>query len=346
MAYASPGTDDTSTDLDTDEKNHMLELGQLVSLTASDSGNKAKDKLLGQKALRRLAQNREAARKSRLRKKAYVEQLEISRLKLSQLEQELQRARQQGIFIPTPGDDQQPNSTSEKAGALAFDKDYAGWEDEHRKQISELRAALSAHAGDDELRRIVDGVMAHHHEAFRLKCVAARADAFHVLSGMWKTPVERCFMWLGGFRPSEILKFLASHLDPLTERQLASVHGLQQSSQQAEEGISQRVQALQQSVAETLASSGSPCLPVPAGRAPPPGDDAAPDCSGTMAAAVAKLGALESLVHEADGLRRQTLEQMQRVLTTRQSARALLVISDYLSRLRALSSLWIARPRE
>lgn len=92
------------------------------------------------------------------------------------------------------------------AGALAFDKDYAGWEDEHRKQISELRAALNAHAGDDELRRIVDGVMAHHHEAFRLKCVAARADAFHVLSGMWKTPVERCFMWLGGFRPSEILK--------------------------------------------------------------------------------------------------------------------------------------------
>nr|GMC79328.1 TGA5 transcription factor [Ipomoea batatas] len=45
--------------------------------------------------LRRLAQNREAARKSRLRKKAYVQQLENSRLKLTQLEQELQRARQQ-----------------------------------------------------------------------------------------------------------------------------------------------------------------------------------------------------------------------------------------------------------
>jgi transcription factor TGA len=47
------------------------------------------------KALRRLAQNREAARKSRLRKKAYVQQLESSRIKLNQLEQELQRARQQ-----------------------------------------------------------------------------------------------------------------------------------------------------------------------------------------------------------------------------------------------------------
>ncbi|KAG9136336.1 hypothetical protein Leryth_003908 [Lithospermum erythrorhizon] len=50
------------------------------------------DKTTDQKTVRRLAQNREAARKSRLRKK----QLEKSRMKLTQLEQELQRARQQG----------------------------------------------------------------------------------------------------------------------------------------------------------------------------------------------------------------------------------------------------------
>lgn len=51
------------------------------------------------KIQRRLAQNREAARKSRLRKKAYVQQLETSRLKLIQLEQELDRARQQGFYV-------------------------------------------------------------------------------------------------------------------------------------------------------------------------------------------------------------------------------------------------------
>ncbi|KAL5177848.1 Transcription factor TGA6 [Glycine soja] len=55
------------------------------------SGSKDKS---DQKTLRRLAQNCEAARKSRLRKKAYQQQLESSRLKLTQLEQELQRARQ------------------------------------------------------------------------------------------------------------------------------------------------------------------------------------------------------------------------------------------------------------
>ncbi|KAK4803883.1 hypothetical protein SAY86_003700 [Trapa natans] len=53
------------------------------------------------KVRRRLAQNREAARKSRLRKKAYVQQLESSRLKLAQLEQELDKARQQVSQSPS-----------------------------------------------------------------------------------------------------------------------------------------------------------------------------------------------------------------------------------------------------
>uniref|UniRef100_A0A0A9DMN1 BZIP domain-containing protein n=1 Tax=Arundo donax TaxID=35708 RepID=A0A0A9DMN1_ARUDO len=69
MAYPSPGTD-TSTDPDNDEKNQMFELGHLAALITSDSGDKPKDKL-GPKALRRLAQNCEAARKSRLRKKIF-----------------------------------------------------------------------------------------------------------------------------------------------------------------------------------------------------------------------------------------------------------------------------------
>lgn len=61
------------------------------------------EKTLDPKTLRRLAQNREAAKKSRLRKKAYVQQLESSRLRLSSLEQDLQRARSQGLFLGCGG---------------------------------------------------------------------------------------------------------------------------------------------------------------------------------------------------------------------------------------------------
>ncbi|CAI0392731.1 unnamed protein product [Linum tenue] len=346
MADTSPRTD--SGDADTDEKSQrvmvlfypfimvsFVQFDRAIStnLAASDSSDRSKDKM-DQKTLRRLAQNREAARKSRLRKKAYVQQLESSRLKLTQLEQELQRARQQGIFISSSGD--QAHSMGGN-GAMAFDVEYARWLEEQNRQMNELRAAVNSHAGDTELRIIIDGIMAHYDEIFRLKSNAAKADVFHLLSGMWKTPAERCFLWLGGFRSSELLKLLVNQLEPLTEQQLVGITNLQQSSQQAEDALSQGMEALQQSLAETL-SSGSP------GSSGTSGNVA--NYMGQMAMAMGKLGTLEGFIRQADNLRQQTLQQMHRILTTRQSARALLAIHDYFSRLRALSSLWLARPRE
>ncbi|GAB2267133.1 TGACG-sequence-specific DNA-binding protein TGA-2.1 [Dionaea muscipula] len=326
---------DTSTDENTYDKNPRMERGQSNTMAASDSSDRSKEKGLDQKSLRRLAQNREAARKSRLRKKAYVQQLENSRLKLTQLEQELQRARQQGVFISSSGD--QSHSMSGN-GAVAFDVEYSRWLEEHNKQINELRAAVNSHASDTELRAIVDDVTTHFEDIFRLKGNAAKADVFHILSGMWKTPAERCFMWIGGFRSSELLKLLVNHLEPLTEQQMMGIYNLQQSSQQAEDDLSQGMEALQQSLAKTLANG-----------APGSSSGSSPNVAnymGQMAMAMGKLGTLEGFIRQADNLRQQTLQQMHRILTTRQSARALLVINDYFSRLRALSSLWLARPRE
>jgi len=151
----------------------------------------------------------------------------------------------------------------------------------------------------------------------------------HQLSGV--------FLWIGGFRSSELLKLLVNQLEPLTEQQLVGIYNLQQSSQQAEDALSQGMEALQQSLADTLAN-GSPS---PAGSS---GNVA--NYMGQMAMAMGKLGTLEGFLRQADNLRQQTLQQMHRILTTRQSARALLAINDYFSRLRALSSLWLARPRE
>ncbi|KAJ6365582.1 hypothetical protein OIU76_030374 [Salix suchowensis] len=201
---------------------------------------------LDSKTLRRLAQNREAARKSRLRKKAYVQQLETSRIKLSQLEQDLQRARQQGLFLGGAGG----NISS---GPAIFDMEYARWLEEDHQLMSELRTALHAHLSDGELRAIVDGYISHYDEIFRLKVEAAKSDVFHLITGMWSTPAERCFLWIGGFRPSELIKMLISQLDPLTEQQVMGIYSLQHSSQQAEEALSQGLEQLQQSLVDTIA---------------------------------------------------------------------------------------------
>ncbi|XP_052187352.1 transcription factor TGA2.3-like isoform X2 [Diospyros lotus] len=320
---------DTSTDVDTDDKN------QHGALMVMDSMDQSKGRTGDQKMLRRLAQNREAARKSRLRKKAYIQQLESSRIKLSQLEQELQRARQQGIFIVTGLSGDQNHSIGGN-GASAFDMDYARWLDEHQRFINDLRSAVNSNLDDKELCLLVDGVMSHYNDIFRLKSIAAKSDVFHILSGMWKTPAERCFMWLGGFRPSELLKILGSHLEPLTDEQLMGLCNLQQSSQQAEDALSQGMEALQQSLLDTLSST---CMG-------PAGSGNVADYMGQMAIAMGKLATLENFLHQADLLRQQTLQRMHRILTTHQAARALLVVSDFMSRLRALSSLWLARPKE
>ncbi|CAH1414019.1 unnamed protein product [Lactuca virosa] len=313
---------DTSTDIDTDDKNQFNSLQH----GGQDSMEGSMGKIGDQKILRRLAQNREAARKSRLRKKAYVQQLENSRLKLTQLEHELKQARQQGMLIAS-GDQSHLLGSN---GALAFDMDYARWLEDHQRLINDVRSAFNTHANDNELRVLVDAIMSHYDEIFRLKSIAAKSDVFHLLSGMWKSPAERCFMWIGGFRSSELLKILGSHLEPLTDQQLMGICNLQQSSQQAEDALSQGMEAWQQSLVDTLSSTSGGSV----------------DYMGQMAMAMGKLGTLENFLHQADLLRQQTLQQLHRILTTRQAARALLVINDYMSRLRALSSLWLARPKD
>lgn len=75
----------------------------------------------------------------------------------------------------------------------------------------ELRTGLQAHLPDGNLRVIVDGYISHYDEIFRLKGVAAKSDVFHLITGVWATPAERCFLWMGGFRPSELIKVCSNN---------------------------------------------------------------------------------------------------------------------------------------
>lgn len=282
------------------------------------------DKPLDAKTLRRLAQNREAARKSRLRKKAYVQQLESSRLKLTQLEQDLQRARSQGMFMDWSGG----VGGNISSGGAMFDMEYGRWLEEDNRLLTELRNGLQAALTDNEMRVMVDGYLCHYDQIFRLKGVTAKSDVFHLINGMWTSQAERCFLWIGGFRPSEIIMMLIQQLEPLAEQQIMGMYGLRHSSQQAEEALSQGLDQLQQSLVDTIA--GGPLV----------------DGVQQMVVAIGKLSNLEGFLRQADNLRQQTLHQLCRLLTLRQAVRSFLVIGEYYGRLRALSSLWASRPRE
>ncbi|OMO94120.1 hypothetical protein COLO4_16515 [Corchorus olitorius] len=312
-------------DVRLDNKAEFISSDQVEPSRSDQEANKPTDKIK-----RRLAQNREAARKSRLRKKAYVQQLESSRLKLAQLEQELERAKQQGIYISSASDTGYFGlSGTVNSGITAFEMEYGHWVEEQNKQICELRSALQAHITDIELRILVESSLNHYCNLFRMKADAAKADVFYLFSGIWRTSAERFFHWIGGFRPSELLNVVMSQIEPLTDQQHLEVFNLRQSSQQAEDALSQGIDKLQQNLAQSVAA-----------------DLSSGNYRAQMAAAIDKLEALEGFVNQADHLRQQTLQQMARILTTRQAARGLLALGEYFHRLRALSSLWAARPRE
>ncbi|KAG6399515.1 hypothetical protein SASPL_140996 [Salvia splendens] len=210
--------------------------------------------------------------------KAYVQQLESSRMKLTQLEHDIQRARAQ---------------------------------EEMLMQVENKAFLVPIYL-----------------QMIALKSVLVKSDVFHIFSGMWRTPAERCFLWMGGVRPSELIK-----VEPLTEQQMVGIYGLQQSTQEAEEALSQGLEALNQSLTETIVCD---TLTLP------------PNMNtymAQMAVAISKLSTLEGFVRQADSLRQQTLHRLHQLLTTRQAARCILAIGEYFHRLRALSSLWLTRPR-
>ncbi|THU44032.1 hypothetical protein C4D60_Mb02t03090 [Musa balbisiana] len=215
-----------------------------------------------------------------------------------------------------------------------FDVEHARWLDENCKHMSDLRGALQAHLPDGNLGVIVDQCIANYDELFRLKEIVAKSDVFHLLNGTWMTPAERCFLWMGGFKPSELLEILMPHLDPLTEQQLLVIGNLRLSSRQAEEALSQGLEQLHRSLADTV-TGGSLSDGVDVGN-----------YMGHMALALGKLTNLEGFVRQADNLRQQTLHQLRRNLTIKQAARCFLAIGEYYTRLRALSSLWASRPRQ
>lgn len=83
-------------------------------------------------------------------------------------------------------------------------------------------------------------------------------------------------------------QILMPQLDPLTEHQLMGICSLQQSSQQAEEALSQGLEQLHQSLADTVASGSL-------------GDRAnVGDYMGQMALALTKIANLEGFVRQVN----------------------------------------------
>jgi len=92
-----------------------------------------------------------------------------------------------------------------EAGLSSFEIEYGRWIEEQDRQNEELRNALQSNASDIELHLLVESSLNQYTNLFKMKAEAAKIDALYLISGAWKTPVERLFLWFGGSIPSQLL---------------------------------------------------------------------------------------------------------------------------------------------
>ncbi|KAJ0580563.1 hypothetical protein HanHA300_Chr04g0130651 [Helianthus annuus] len=108
--------------------------------------------------------------------KAYVQQLETCRLKLVQLEQELERSRQQGVCGGLLNTSKGISSCNINSGIVAFEIMYDLWVFEQRKRDNELKIMLQNQVSEPDLHVSVDSSLNHYYELFQMKAYAMKDD--------------------------------------------------------------------------------------------------------------------------------------------------------------------------
>lgn len=210
---------------------------------------------------------------------------------------------------------------------LAFEKFYVQWLGEMKGRFGRLRVALqqASRAEEEEVAALVQACYSHYCEYMGEKIKLCKEDASFVVAGMWRTPLEAGFLWMGGWRPttavvlayslmgmqieSELQKLLEGIELPtmaaLSARQLSMLDLLQQKLRVSEDGLSNRLAVLQMLLADQQMAKAT-------AASPPPSESN--DLSDVREAMEPKLAGLRDLLAEAEQLRGETIREMLNIL--------------------------------
>ncbi|XP_071727469.1 TGACG-sequence-specific DNA-binding protein TGA-2.1-like [Rutidosis leptorrhynchoides] len=155
-----------------------------------------------EKLEKKKAKNREAVMKHRLKKQTYLSKLE---LKVIQLNKDIQLKNEQLHQVA--------NQQDINRDPINFNKQYNDWFVEHHQRILHLRRRLIGEFIEDDILPIIENILSHFYTIFNIKKIAAKVDVFSILYGTWMSPAHLSTMWVGGFRPTDMLKLISNHIE-------------------------------------------------------------------------------------------------------------------------------------
>lgn len=103
---------------------------------------------------------------------------------------------------------------------------YETWFEQLNHLVRQLAAAPRPPTTADhhyDLDNLVNKVMSHYAEYYRVKSVAAERDALAVLAAPWATTLERSLHWIAGWRPTTVFHLVYSESSILFESHIIDI---------------------------------------------------------------------------------------------------------------------------
>ncbi|KAB2605539.1 transcription factor TGA5-like [Pyrus ussuriensis x Pyrus communis] len=206
----------------------------------------------------------------------------------------------------------------------SFTSFYETWFEQLHHLVHQLSTCLRPPTTPDhhrQLLHVVQKVMAHYAEYYRVKSLAVERDALSVFVAPWATTLERSLHWIGGWRPTtafhlvysessihfeaHIVDILRGHrtgdLGDLTPSQFRRVSDLQCETVKEENAISDELSEWQDGACELM---------------------------GACTNLETNMGLLVSVLKKADELRLKTLRKVVELLTPQQAVEFLIAAAE------------------
>ncbi|XP_011075022.1 protein DOG1-like 3 [Sesamum indicum] len=151
-----------------------------------------------------------------------------------------------------------------------FEEFYIRWKEKQNLHLHDLITTATKPSPSSSFPALVDRVISHYEEYYRVKSKSIKTDVLLILSAPWKTGLEVAFNWVGGWRPSAAFHLLYSKsglqleaklseltkgvdmgdLSDLSSAQLSRMDKLQRITIQQEREISEKVAKRQERAAD------------------------------------------------------------------------------------------------
>ncbi|KAG8374485.1 hypothetical protein BUALT_Bualt11G0137300 [Buddleja alternifolia] len=216
------------------------------------------------------------------------------------------------------------------SSADSFEKFLEGWVARQHTLLDELLKAQETHNNslqESEIKDLIARTMAHFQEYYQEKSRMIRRNVFDVFSPTWLTSFEKALLWVAGFHPDAAFDLVISSVDDLTSDQSEKIGSLMGKTEIEEKLLEDNLSKIQESVA-----------------APPLAELARREGKRQLvegeirraeAVPIKLRAAMESLVVDADSLRRRVVQELVEILCPLQNVRFLAAAAKAQLRIRA-----------